>query len=690
MELGTYGKRDEDSRKVFDWMRLLAPKVIMLVVICGLIGRIIIPMVSPTPIGTTFLGWLQIIGLGILNDACFAVFELWPAMLIYIFLNDEKYHKTLGWILLLLMIAATIYAFYPQNAFSSYSPWVNTTLRIAMSVITVGFGLRLFVPAIRKPWRAMSLTLVEFCYVLLTITELVCGIIFWYHFGARFNFIAVDRLLYSKNALRASMEGLPVVPIIILVTLVAIFVTWKMFRRYRVGESNNMGHSNTIATLILYLILGCASCWWLDYGYRKIGNTTLAAKELQENGSWNLLEACRSGHLEYYRFYPTIPTNQANNVLDSLLATGTEPKDSLPKIKRNLVVITLESIDFEYITESLCPFMDSLARNGLAFTNMYACGSSMSKGIDALTLCVPPTPGRSIVNKFGHPISLNPLLSSRKEKQGLPTTGRLLQSEGYATAFIYGGNGRRANLNRYFEGNGYEVMDKHALKKITYENSMGACDDDTYRQVLDYADKRADLGKPFHIHVLTLSSHSPYSYPGSRLVVRNHREEAVRYTDEALGRFFESAKGKSWFKNTIFVITSNRGSEKSGEVGPKMKDFHIPAIVYSPGFVHKERVDKFCSQIDLMPTVLAMMHIGPYEDFYGRNVLNDDFIERSFVSNYLQMGYFKDSTLTVLQPMKSVKAYRFEDDMEVEMETPDSAMLKEAQAVYQSISQTYK
>ena len=94
---------------------------------------------------------------------------------------------------------------------------------------------------------------------------------------------------------------------------------------------------------------------------------------------------------------------------------------------------------------------------------MFASGPSMSKGIDALTLCTPPTPGRSIAFKFGKTVPA-----------GLPTIGKALQASGYATAFIYGGNGRRSNLRRYFSTNGYEIIEKRDFKDISFENWMRA------------------------------------------------------------------------------------------------------------------------------------------------------------------------------------------------------------------------
>ncbi|MCI2107534.1 MAG: LTA synthase family protein [Bacteroidales bacterium] len=674
----SYEDYSQEPRKVFDWMRLLAPKIILLSVVLGAITRIILALISPGSINAGFIGWMEIFGLGILNDACFAILSLAPAFAIYIFLNDVKYKKGLGWLIIIILTAATAYSFYPENFFSSYAQWVTKLARIIASALLVGFCIKFFVPQIRNAWRGLTLTLVEFCYVLAGIVNLLGECLYWHQFGVRYNFIAVDRLFYSESAMRASLAEYPVIPIAIALTLIAIFVTWKMFRKYSVGESSNMGFSNTMAMLVLFALLSFGSLKWLDFSSQKIKNSSVTATELQDNGCWKIINAYNSGKLEYYRFYPVIPTIQAQKTADELLSKGLNAKDSTDEIPKNIVLITLESINNEYIDEGLCPFLASLEKESLSFKNMYASGPSMAKGIDALTLCTPPTPGRSVAYQL-----------NKKVPAGLPTIGKALQSSGYATAFIYGGNGRRSNLRRYFSQNGYNVIEKKDFRDISFENSMGACDDDTYEEVLEYADKRAKLGKPFLAHVLTLSSHSPYSYPGSKLIGKDERKEAVTYTDEALSRFFDSASKKPWFGNTIFVVVSDRGSEKSNENGPQLNYFRIPALIYSPGFVPPAENDKLCSQIDLMPTLLSMLHIQPEKNFYGRNILASDFDERAFVSNFLQLGYLKDSTLTVLQPMREITAFRIEGGEQIKVTEPDATLQKETQALYQCASDLF-
>lgn len=682
-----YGLYREDSRKVFDWIRLIAPKVILLSVFLGLLTRIILIILSEDGTSFSFFRWLEIFFIGALNDICFSIISLTPAMIVYIFLNDAKYGRLPGWMIILILAALTAYSFYPGNFFSSYAHWVTKTVRIGLLIILTSFCIRFFIPSLRKPWRAVTLTLIEFCYVQAAVVNVLCESIFWHEYGVRYNFIAVDRLLYSENALKSVLAGFPIVPISIALFLVAVFLTWKMFRKYRVGSSGNVSIANATAMVVLFLILSFLSVRWLDFDYRRLRNSSRTATELKENGCWNWLEACATGNMEYNRFYPVMPTIQAQSVMDGLAVN--ENDSTRAPVQANIVVLALENFEYRFIEDGLCPFIDSLSRSSIFFTNMYASGSSMSKGMDALTLCVPPSPGRSIVNRFDNEAPLRLFRKKASRDEGLPTTGRLLQSEGYSTAFIYGGNARRANLRRYFSGNGYDVQDISSFGEITFRNSIGACDDDAYAKLLEYADGKASIGSPFHIQIVTLSCHSPYTFPNSKIVPRTPKEDAAGYADSALERFFTEARSHPWFANTVFVLTSPRGSENSGEEGPRLEDFHIPALIYSQNFATPQRVDKVCSLIDMMPTVFSMLGLDTDEHFLGRDILSDNFQERAFVSNYLQMGYLRESILTVLQPMRQAKGFDISGEGQKERSAVDSTLLKESTAIYQTSSNLY-
>src|SRR3954466_11340623 len=129
--------------------------------------------------------------------------------------------------------------------------------------------------------------------------------------------------------------------------------------------------------------------------------------------------------------------------------------------------------------------------------------------------------------------------------------------------------------------------------------------------------------KPFFAHVMTTSNHRPYTYPDGRIDIASgtSREGAVKYTDYALGKFLQDARGRPWFDNTVFVITADHGANARGTSRIPVDKYLIPLFVYAPKHVPAGRVDRLMSQIDIPPTVLGLLDFRYYTKFFGRDVL---------------------------------------------------------------------
>ena len=139
------------------------------------------------------------------------------------------------------------------------------------------------------------------------------------------------------------------------------------------------------------------------------------------------------------------------------------------------------------------------------FDNFYATGTRTDRGMEALSLSLPPTPGRSMIK--------------RPRNEGMFTVGSVFRAKGYDTAFIYGGYGYFDNMNYFFGQNGYRVVDRNSVAKsdITFANAWGACDEDLLRWTMREADTAAAAGKPFHFFIMTTSNHRPFTYPEGKI-----------------------------------------------------------------------------------------------------------------------------------------------------------------------------
>ena len=677
--------------KVRDWFWKFAPIFILFSATLGLLTRVILIFVPPTVIGFTALEWLKIFVLGFINDVAFSILALAPAVLLYATLNDAKYKKPLSVVLAAALLAFAVYSFLPSNIFTEYGSVVPTIARVLSLLLLGGFCLRLFIPSIRKGWCKAGLLFTMGLYIFLMITNAISECIFWNEFGVRYNFIAVDYLVYTNEVIGNIMESYPIIPMVLGVLLVAVLICLRIFRRQDFSEAGNSGMIPFLATFAIYAFLFTGSFFWLRFSYRNLQSANNYATELQCNGCWNFLEAYSSSTLEYDRFYQMLPTDEASALKLALCnqdGDGVQAiRDSVPVIKKNIVVIAVESLSADFLSaygneDGITPNLDTLIEKSLVFDNLYAAGNRSVRGLEALTLCIPPSAGESIIKRPGN--------------AGLFSTGTVLRANGYTTSFIYGGDSYFDNMRTYFSGNGFEIIDKTSYPKedITFANIWGTCDEDSYRVALKEFDKKAGSGTPFHAIIFTISNHRPYTFPEGKITYDGEmksRSAAVKYTDFAIGQFLAEASRKSWFANTVFVIVADHCASSAGKTSIPVDKYHIPAIVYSPGFIRPQRVEKLCSQIDLMPTVFSLLHFSYDSKFYGQNILDSEYNQRAFMATYQDLGYYSDDVLTVLSPVRRVQQF---DVTSTEpwhhTETPKVAhadsIVKETQAFYQTVN----
>jgi len=528
-------------------------------------------------------------------------------------------------------------------------------------------------------------------YIFLMIFNVISECIFWNEFGVRYNFIAVDYLVYTNEVIGNIMESYPILPLFLGVLSVAVLVSWRLFRKSDFSEAGNGGAVSFLATFVIYAVLFSGSFFWLRFSYRNLQSDNNYATELQCNGCWNFLEAYSSSTLEYDRFYQMLPVDEASDLKLALCnqdGDGVQAiKDSIPAIKKNIVVIAVESLSADFLSaygneDGITPNLDTLIEKSLVFDNLYAAGNRSVRGLEALTLCLPPSAGESLIK--------------RPDNAGLFSTGTVLRANGYTTSFIYGGDSYFDNMRTYFSGNGFEIIDKASYPKedITFANIWGTCDEDSYRVALKEFDKKAESGTPFHAIIFTISNHRPYTFPEGKITYDGEmksRSAAVKYTDFAIGQFLAEALRKPWFGNTVFVVVADHCASSAGKTSIPVDKYHIPAIVYSPGFIRPQRVEKLCSQIDLMPTVFSLLHFSYDSKFYGQNILDSEYNQRAFMATYQDLGYYSDDVLTVLSPVRRIQ--QFDVTMtepwhhtETVKGTPMGSLVKEAQAFYQTVN----
>jgi phosphoglycerol transferase MdoB-like AlkP superfamily enzyme len=528
----------------------------------------------------------------------------------------------------------------------------------------------------------------------------VAEYVFWDEFATRFNFIAVDYLVYTHEVIGNIRQSYPV-PAILAAIAAAALVVVQVLRRFLRLSATPLGARRRMVLGALAAALPAASIAVASVDQMG-GSGNAYAEELSGNGLFTFAAAFRRNELDYDRFYRTIPQEKADATLISLgverepLTQALKPDENedpvaqlgpLKRRPRNIVLISVESLSAEYLgtygnTAGLTPNLDRLARDGLRFTRFFATGTRTVRGLEALSLGVPPVPGQSIVRRPGN--------------EHLATVGEILEHQGYQVAFVYGGYGYFDNMNAYFKGNDYAILDRSDFpsESIVFENVWGVADESLYANAAALFDRTSATGKPFFAHIMTTSNHRPFTYPAGRIDIASPggREGGVKYSDHAIGGFIELARTKPWFADTLFIITADHCASVAGKSRLPVGRYRIPLILYAPGMVPPGVNDRLASQIDLPPTVLDLLGAHGDDHFFGQGLFEEaNLPARAFVSNYQELGYYKGDILTVLLPKRGVEAFRIDPLTFAATETaPDARLTDEAIAYYQSASRAFR
>jgi phosphoglycerol transferase MdoB-like AlkP superfamily enzyme len=520
-------------------------------------------------------------------------------------------------------------------------------------------------------------------------------LVFWNEFASRFNFIAVDYLIYTNEVIGNIRESYSMPLLLSLVAAASLALWWLILRRVaplasappeRLGARSR---AVVIWTLAPFVAFGA-----LDARYKEF-SADAQLNELAGDGYYDFFHAFRANEIDYERFYRMLPAERARQVLASELGAAQGP-DSSPPFERdvvgagpekrlNVVLISVEALSADFMAafgnrEGLTPRLDQFAREGLLFTRLYATGTRTARGLEALTLSTPPTPGYSIVK--------------RPDNGGLYSLGEVFKEKGYEPLYLYGGYAYFDNMEAFFSGNGYTVVDRTdiASEDISYENIWGVADEDIFRVAIRELDKRAAAHRPFFAHIMTVSNHRPFAYPLGRIdLPPGTREGAVKYTDYAIGHFIDLARGRPWFGRTLFAIVADHTHKGRGRTELPLENYHIPLIVYAPGTVRPGRVDTVASQIDVGPTLLGMLDFRYRSRFFGHDILREGAKHpRALFANYQTVGYYRDDIVVELKPKGR---YRIVDAASGNTRAEDAhsaRLLEEAIAYYQLASRAYR
>ncbi|PIF34626.1 phosphoglycerol transferase MdoB-like AlkP superfamily enzyme [Flavobacterium sp. 9] len=647
--------------------------------IVSFVLRIVLFFHPITQSSFTILESLKIFSLGLVSD--FFVFAV-AGIFLWLYLitvSNTKYNKPWGYIILGGFIALFLYVASGKSIVTEYGGALPNIVLIFIGIKMTLFALLLFIPKQREKIRYWLFAFVVFLYVLLILQNGLSEYFFWNEFGVKYNFIAVNYLIYTNEVIGNIMQSYPVIPIFSALFLITGIITYLILKKSKNFINEIPSFSEKIKISAVYITLFVISLIAIPTLAKTENSKNVFVNELQANGLYKFYLAFQNNKLDYFKFYKTLPNQEAFALLKQQFPTisgeNTSRKitsDSLENHK-NVVLITIESYSAEFMKmygneQNITPFLDSLAQKSLLFTNLYAAGNRTVRGLEAVTLCLPPTAGESVVK--------------REDNKNKFSTGAIFKQKGYNVKFMYGGDAFFDNMQDFYSGNGYEIVDKSSFspEEITFSNVWGVCDEDMYNKAIKVMNAEAKENKPFFNHIMTVSNHRPFTYPNNKIDIPGDiksRDGGVKYTDYSLRKFFEMASKQPWFKNTVFVIVADHCASSAGKTQLPLDKYRIPAFIYTPD-AKPEKYNNIMSQIDLMPTLFGLLNFSYESKFFGQDVLKPDYKPRAFIATYQDLGLIKDNVLTILSPKQQVKQF----DLEI---NPKPGLAPEFQIDYNEI-----
>lgn len=476
--------------------------------------------------------------------------------------------------------------------------------------------------------------------------------------------------------------------------IVFALIAWLGFRLLPTKQPDRVpmrGWLRPVVTVLTFAVLFLAGRGTLQH--RPLNASQVAftndamVNTLPQNSLYSVLNAALAlgNERSASAVYGKLPDDEMNSIVRQAAGLDGAPLDpEYPSLHKqeatrqgdqplNLVIILEESLGAQFVGSlggaGYTPELDKLTNDGWWLERTYATGTRSARGLEAVTTGFMPTPAEAV-------------LKLPRSQRDFFTLGALLDTYGYHTRFLYGGEAHFDNMRSFFFGNGFkEVVDRASFEtKPTFVGSWGASDEDMFNELhqrlMEDGDKRS-LTVAFSV-----SNHTPWEYPAGRIKPDGDpasNANAVRYADWSIGRFFERAKQSPYWKHTVFLIVADHDARVFGASLVPVYHFHIPALILGAG-VPVKKDDHIVSQVDLAPTLLSLIGISSEHPMLGAD-LTKRYPDRAIMQYGDNYGYLKNDQLIVLRPNQPAAQYHYLVDGEkLEPETVDPVLEKTALA----------
>jgi arylsulfatase A-like enzyme len=494
----------------------------------------------------------------------------------------------------------------------------------------------------------------------------------WFYFDefdARFNHIALDYIRHPGEVIGNIWESYNVVLFVGAAVLLGAVAGWAGARFTRGASFPRRTARQRLRAAALVLAVATVSGAVLAVLPGEVSHDRILS-EIGQNGLDRLVHAFRTGRVEYDLYYkslpkglarrraagvlgfPSVSPGEAESAAYHVIRGGTA--DSKPR-PWDVVVIVEESFGSEFVgvlghpERKTTPGFDRWSREGLLLTNLTSTGTRTVRGLEGTLCSLVPLPGEEVLK--------------RKNPGGVATLASVFRHAGYDTTFVYGGWGRFDGMKPFFPDNGFdEFIERDAYPKDAFSTIWGVADEWILAKVLERQKQAEADGRHLFLTALTVSNHRPFDVPERGTSWPAHmrtRETGVAYADWALADYLDKAKAAGLLDHTIVLVEGDHGARVYGAEEIPAASYRIPGLILVPdGAWRGRRLTRVCSQIDLAPTLLALLGRPIPAPFLGADLthLPEDG-GRAFLQHNRDVGLLTDRAMVVLGLEKTVTCY---------------------------------
>ena len=343
----------------------------------------------------------------------------------------------------------------------------------------------------------------------------------------------------------------------------------------------------------------------------------------------SLISLIKSVHLDEY----VINKSNTTDIYEKYYVDTNKVDVTLPKNKRNLIIIYLESMESSLFSKknggafdnSIIPELENIALNNLNFSNTNLLGGAYTLTSTSFTI------SSITASTTGTPVNIKLFDGYSKEKpfmKNIKSLGNILSDNGYNLELIQGSEKEFGALDLYLADNGnYKVFDNNTAKekglvKNDYFEWWGIED----KKVLEFSKSElkelASNDKPFMLMLFTMDTHFKDGYQDKTCIKKYEEPLANAYSCSSfmINDYINWLKEQKFYSNTTIVLMGDH-QVMQDSFYYDYKDYN--RVIYN-AFINSVKSgnnkNRLFSQYDMYPTILSSIGANIPENKLGFGV----------------------------------------------------------------------